>query len=321
MINLQTFFKIHFDTKEISDDNLYKFSEDHIARLHANNDKGVYSVMIATTEAAFEVYATAMSQEDAQYTQQQGSTLKVAAVIAEFKEQVSRSEGLINYTYGIKSSAYQEFFPSGVTEYSKAKKANIETLMARIIVKAQKYQDTLGEVFTNKFITYRHNYIQARRTQLQNIGRVSADKSRMEEVRSSLERQLMLNVLQLAIEFLGNAERGLDFFDQSIIRRNIYKIDEGEIISNTIDANSSKTVLSNFDSNSSFVLSNVGNTTLRFCVSDNEDEACTQNGITISAGDTITATSLELNPNGGDKLNVTNLDTINAGKYIVERLA
>jgi hypothetical protein len=43
MINLETFFKNHFDTKEISDNNLKLFAEDHLQRITANNPGGIYS--------------------------------------------------------------------------------------------------------------------------------------------------------------------------------------------------------------------------------------------------------------------------------------
>ncbi len=321
MINLRTFFKIHFDTPEISDANFYKFVEDHLSRLKANNDNGTYNTMYADTLAAFDSYAAAVSKEDVQYTQQQGSTIGVDTIIAEFKENVSRSEGLINYTYGIKSPEYQEFFPMGVTEYSQANKANIEVLMMRMASKTQKYSLQLGTDIATRFANYRSNYINARRTQLENIGRVSADKTQTEVTRAILERQTMSNLLLIANEFLGNPERGLDFFDQSIVRRNINTTDEGETVTNTIDPKISKTILRGFDSGVGFVLSNIGTTVLRFCIADNEDEACSSNGITVSAGDTITATVFELNANSGEKLNVTNLDNDKIGKYEVERLA
>ncbi len=321
MINLKTFFKNHFDNAEISDDHLRKFAEDHLARLKANNDDGSYTQMIAQTTQAFNNFSAAISKEDTQYTQQQGSTIEVDTIIADFKESVSRAEGLINYTFGIKSPAYQEFFPMGVTEYSHSNKANIETLMLRMANKAQKYSVQLNSAFVNQFSDFPLHYAATRQKQLEDIGRVSADKTITYEVRNALETQLMSNLLVIAARYLGNSERGMDFFDQSIIRRNIYTTDEGEMVNGNIDATTTKTLLRDFDSNASFVLSNVGKTPLRFCISNTENDPCTSSGITVSEGDTITATILELNVNGGTMLNVTNLSPDKTGTYEVERLA
>lgn len=320
MQNLLTFFKIHFDSIEVSDANLYKFAEDHLSRLKANNDGGDYNAMYNSTLTAFDSYGQSLAKEDAQFTQQQGSTVNVDALIAEFKAQVSRTEGLINFVYGIKSAEYQEFFPLGVTEYTQASKANIEVLMQRMATKTQKYSVKLGVEVAARFSDYLNNYTQARRAQLENIGRVTADRSQTEVTRHTLARQIMSNLLLIANQFLGNPERGMDFFDQSIIRRNNYSNDEGETVTDNISPDSTKTVLSGFDKSATFVLNNVGTTSLRFGISDTENAPSINYGITVSPGDTITATILELNVNGGDKLNVTNLDPSNAGRYDIERL-
>lgn len=321
MINLLTFFKVHFDTVEISDNNLYKFAEDHIERLNANNDKQEYSSMINEIAPIFDAYFVSMGVEDTQFSQQQGKTVTVDSVIAEFKETVSLSEGLIRYTYKPKSPEYQEFFPGGVTEYSTAIKANVYLLMNRMVKLSEKYSAKLGAEFVNNFVDIEARYKIARVNQLQDIGRVTANKSTTEESRLLLEVQLMRNLLDIARKFVGNPSRGMDFFDQSIIRRNTTTTDEGEIATDTLMANASKTIFKGFDNNSEFILSNTGNTLLRFCISKTENEACTTNGINVEPGITITVKVFDLNTEGGDKLNVTNLDTQKIGKYITERLA
>lgn len=320
MINLLTFFKVHFDTPEISDNNLYKFAEDHIERLNANNDKKEYDSMLNNTVPIFNAFFESMGTEDTRFSQQQGKTLAVDSVIAEFKETVSLSEGLIRYTYKPKSSEYQEFFPGGVTEYSNAIKANIYLLMNRMVKLSEKYSIKLGADFVNTFVDIEARYRIARANQLQDIGRVTANKSVTEETRSVLEIQLMRNLLDIASKFVGNPSRGMDFFDQSIIRRNTTSTDEGETITGTLIANESKTVFKGFDSNAEFMLNNTGDTLIRFCVSKTENEACTTNGINIEPGVSVTVKVFDLNAEGGDKLNVTNLDSQKAAKYIVERL-
>lgn len=320
MINLSTFFKNHFNTNEFSDANFHKFVEDHISRLKANNDSGVYTLMYEKTLLAFNDYGTALSQEDTQYTQQQGSTINVDTIIAAFKTYTSRAEGLINFTFGIKSAEYQDFFPLGVSEYSQATKANIEVLMRRMVVKTQKYVGKLGTEVVTQFETFHETYIETRRSQLENIGRVTANRSKTEETRIALSRQIMSNLLVIANQFLANPERGMDFFDQSIIRRNNYSTDEGESTSNTVNAQITQTIFKGFDKSSSFILSNIGTTSLRFSISTIDNTAPAVYGITVSAGDTITASVFELNPDGGDRLNVTNLDSDTTGKYSAERL-
>lgn len=56
MINLQIFFKNHFDTQFISDDNMRKFADNHLQRLVVNNPGGIYTPIITDTGIA--IYIT-----------------------------------------------------------------------------------------------------------------------------------------------------------------------------------------------------------------------------------------------------------------------
>lgn len=320
MINLATFFKNHFDTEEVSDANFYKFAEDHVSRLKANNDSGEYEEMYNKTLLLLNNYASALSEEDSQYAQQQVSTVNVDTAIASFKSYTSRAEGLINYIYGVKSAEYQDFFPMGVTEYSQANKANIDVLMNRMVVKTQKYVSRLGSEIVTQFETFLETYSVNRRFQLENIGRVTAYRSKTEKVRLELSIQLMSNLLFIAGQFIGDFERGMDFFDQSIIRRNHYSIDEGESVAGSVKAQTTQTIFRGFDKSSSFLLNNIGGTSLRFSISNIENDTTSVRGITVSPGDTISASVYELNPEGGTYLNVTNLDNVTDGRYNADRI-
>ncbi|MFI5218678.1 MAG: hypothetical protein ACHQNT_04245 [Bacteroidia bacterium] len=218
MLSFESIFKNHFDTKEISDDNLKKFTEKHIQQLTANNGGGTFTVTITDTTNAYTSYFGRMSNEDVAFAVQQGLTITTDAIFKDFQNTVSQKEGIIKGTYGKNSPAYQEFFPLGLTEYSNATKANIETLMTRMVTASTAHVADLGAPFVAIFTALKTNYLAARSAQLLKIGEVDATKTGTETSRNALEVQLLKNLFFVGFNFPGDITRCLDFFDQNIIR-------------------------------------------------------------------------------------------------------
>ncbi len=227
MMDLVKFFKIPFDTDKISDDNLKKFSNDHIQRIVANNDSGQYDEMRDNTITAYTDYFGAITDEYTAIAIRQSLTITTDNIIADFKASISQKEGLIKSIWGVKAPEYQEFFPYGVNEYHQASKANIETLMNNMADAASTHQAELGVDFVNLFTDYKDKYKISREAQLEKKGVISEDKTSTSEKRDVLEIQLYINLLTLAIEFPGNPDRGMDFFDQQIVRKKKRKIKTG----------------------------------------------------------------------------------------------
>lgn len=218
MLQFESIFKNHFDTEKISDDNLKKFTEDHIQRLTANNGGGTFTAHITATTLAHTAYFGKISTEDFALAVQQGLTVTVDSIIKNFKKSVSQKEGLIRSFYDVSSPTYQEFFPHGVTEYSSATKANIEMLMARMVSACIAHNADLGDAVRDLFIEYKDTYTEARNAQLLKFGEVDSSKSGTETARNTLEVQLMKNLFFVGTTFPGDVSRCMDFFKQDIIR-------------------------------------------------------------------------------------------------------
>jgi len=149
MINLKRFFENLFDTDRISDDNIRKFSNDHIQRLVAANDDGNLTDMINATVGAYTTYFGAITDEDTAFALQQARTIAVDKIIEEFKNAVSQHEGLVRSTFGKGTPEYEEFFPQGITEYRQATKQNLPTLTKRIADAGVKYQANWAMILQN----------------------------------------------------------------------------------------------------------------------------------------------------------------------------
>lgn len=219
MLNFESFFKNHFNTKDVSDDNIKKFSQDHIARIVANNGGGTFTTILTDTTTAYTTYFGSITDEDLAFAIQQSLTKAADNLIASFKKAIQDDEGTIRGKYGLDSPTYQEFFPLGKKEYSGATKANIETLMTRMKDRTAAHAADFDPAFVAKYANFSTNYTTARNLQLQQIGEVTAGKSTTGATRDVIEVQLMKNLFFVGFNFPGNVDRCMDFFDQSIIRR------------------------------------------------------------------------------------------------------
>ena len=307
MLDLRNFFKNHFDTREVSDDNLRKFTEDHINRMIANNASSLYSAYIQATQNLYDAFNTFIKNEDQTFSAQQGKTMQTDKIITDFVALVSRKEGAVRSEFGKDSAEYQEFFPNGVTEYHQITKANAEMLMERMRNKGIIYVNVLGQNFVNLFSDILANYLTARNAQLQLMGEVDTLKSDAAKAREELSNQLMKNLLFISLQFVGYPDRLDDFFSQEIIRRKVTNEDgkSAEIApANKIINLESQGI----NPNTEITFENTGDVPLRIGLSNDETSLPIGAGTTVQAGKIIVVTASLLG--NGTCLNVENTNNI-----------
>ena len=218
MMNMETFFKNHFNTSKISDNNIRKYAEIHLQRMSAKNAGGQFTQMIADTTTAYTNYFGSINDEDTRFAIQQGLTIAVENAVENFKKAVSQKEGIVRGNYGKTSIEYQEFFPLGLTEYNRANLQNVETLMQRMVNAANNHVAELGIPFVTEFQGYLSAFQAARTSQLLKIGEVVDLKTNTSFKRDDLEIELMKNVHLIAAMYIGDINTCMDFFDQSFVR-------------------------------------------------------------------------------------------------------
>lgn len=306
MIDLRNLFKNYFDTSKISDDTIRKGAKDHLARLAANNQRGVLSQMINDTQSAYREFCTAIDTEDQNFATQQASTLEVDAMLDEFKKNVSRYEGAVRSEFGVNSKAYQEFFPQGQSEYSLLSKSNAEMLMERMDALCRKYSGALSNTMVSLFANYNLNYENLRTQQLQYIANNTVLKANTAKARTALELQMCRNLLLIAAENVGSPNVLNAYFDQSIFRPNKAK-DDGSIEE---EISPSGVV----------VLENKGLREDTEITVKNKSAAIVYVGIYASAGVVDTATAAKIAPNDSRKFIASELGNV-AGGFLNARNA
>lgn len=316
MLNLQTYFKNPFDTSAISDDNLRKFSEDHLQRTIANNGGGIYSSIVDTTSPLVTTYARAIDAENLKASIQKGETLNVDNVIEEFKKKVSRREGAVRSAFGDDSAQYLEFFPLGLSEYSQLTKANVVTLMNRMKDRTEFYKVELGEAIFNEFDDLLTRYNTERNKQLQTFGSVEVLRTATSTARAALVAQLGLNLLFIAGKNLGFPARLDDFMDQSIIRRPSDR--EDGTLAGIVQGGAILNIESQgIAAGTQFTLRNTGVTPLLFALSASADTMPEGVGLTVAPGELRQVPATALGPVGNTFLNVQNLSADVAGGWEV----
>jgi hypothetical protein len=218
MINLERFFENQFDDAELSDERMAMFTEVHITRLEGNNPGGKYTALITPTNAKFTVFKTAIADKHFLHSEREGATLNVDNVMDRFKKFASKTEKFINYTFGETSVEYQEFYPHGVTEYTWMTKTNAGELMANMKSACQKHAASLTPAIVSTMENLSRDYDLARQSQLGKSASIEGKQDETSAARAELELQLQVNLLTLALDFIGQPDKCHTYFDTSLLK-------------------------------------------------------------------------------------------------------
>lgn len=312
MINFKTFFINHLDTKAVSDNTLKELTQKHLTSMSENNPGGIYDTLITDTTQAYTNYFGAMTDEATKIAIKEGKTVTMNIKLTAFKDFVSQQEGLIRSKWGTESEEYQEFYPQGITEYTKAPLESIEQIMERYKNAATAHQADVGAPFVTDVTTLIDEFIAARQSQISLMAIVEGKKSETSVNRDVVEIQVMKNILIIASNNVGDPSKLEDYFDQSLIRPQKQKTYSGDVL----QGETANVVERSFGEHDEIKASNTGTDVWKVCLAPTAGEACT-NGITVNPGEDITVTASELGDYENNHfLNITNTDA-NDGSYSV----
>lgn len=315
MKNLRNWFANPFADPKISHEKLKLFAADVIARLTNNNGSGLFTAILAQLVAAYQSYFGDITDVDLAAAIQKSFTSSKDNLFKTFKEAVSRQEGLVRSVFGKDSGTYMEFFPLGLSQYSQATMANVETLMVRMADRGQAYAAELGNDFGTEFQNILNNYQAARSAQLGRKSQTSDERTQRHGTRAELETQLFSAMFAVGLNFPGNVDRCMDFFDQTIIRTPSSSGGSGdsETFTGEVDPMSTVSVTSNVEPTASMTFKNTGTVPLMVCAANSANEPCTA-GVVVNPGQETQGEGTAANPMK-PFVNVTNNDPSIKGKY------
>lgn len=211
MIKIARFFEIQFSDEGFSAAELLSFSHDHVARLANQNFEGRYNTMLAATTNAYEAFGGTVSDETTVDAIGKARTTAKTDHLETIKKKLSGLSGTLHGKFGNESVQYTEFFPQGLTEIHKATEPRVKPILDRIVQAATTHLPEEIEELTALRSTWDSLYQSA------SDGRAStgdADQIR-QEANAALQLQLTKNLLELALEYVGQPAKAAVFFDES----------------------------------------------------------------------------------------------------------
>ncbi len=211
MIDLDRLFENWFQDPEIIPSRKLSFAEDLRERLSANNDGGVFNVILPQLDAALTAAGGAASSEAVAIAVRKAGVQAKGVLLGEIKTLISRRSGRISDEFGKKSTVYTEFFPSGVTAYREMNEGDVDANLDIIIAAAKKHDPAMEAEFKSLKVSW----AAAKQAAGEKIATASAAAGSQETAIATLNEVLMKVVFTAAFAFTGDTKMGPILFDQS----------------------------------------------------------------------------------------------------------
>jgi hypothetical protein len=237
MIELARYFRILFLSVRISRDRLRIFTEAHIQALTNNNPGGIFTAILTAVTNAYNAYFGDLASRSLNEAVKQAKTQARDISRENLQKNISENEALVKYTYRNTPDVYQEFYPFGVDEYHQADVANY-------VIITERYRQALANHagdFTPAFVTAYNNlhttFMSNFNAQLAAVGDIYTEISELQTSRQALATQLTINLLTIALQYVGDESKADVYFRQDILdaafkeseRRVTNEINPGEL--------------------------------------------------------------------------------------------
>lgn len=213
------FLKNPFLSKKLSQANLDKLTKAHLSSLQAANKNGSFKALIADTQQVYDAFLVQVSTQSSSQTEKEGKTISVKAMAGQVRKFITTEEKNITYQFTKGSADYQDFFPRGLTEYSKAGVDTLVLLFERFVKAYEKQAPKLGDDRAKKARQLCEAYRDARKTQvdkketIRDLADVKADQ------RTRLAIQLYHNLGLLITLNAAQPELINNYFNFSFLSR------------------------------------------------------------------------------------------------------
>lgn len=217
MISLSRFFKNPFLDPSISHAELQAFAEDHLAKMTAANEGGIYDGLVTDTGTAYENHFGELTSVSLRAALQKAATQTMRLRWEELvKWMTTKGEARVKDRADKPSAVYTEFFPGGMGEYHQSTVADGQTLARRIKESAATNAALLGADFQTKVAALAEGYLSARSAQLEKKGSRTDTGGSRDEAKAALQDQLFENLLVIAGR-VKDPEKCALYFDQSLL--------------------------------------------------------------------------------------------------------
>ena len=212
------FYSDLFDKHNIIDSRYQVFLRNFIASLVANNPAGVFDAQIANLTSVYTTYFGNFETKSVNIAERVAKTSSLDIVTALFANTVRSKYNSIAAVYPVGDSVYIEFFPHGMTEFSRLTRENVQSVSHRIATKATEYMSSLGGApFAAIFTTLETNITTAIGAQNTKKSVVKAITGTVINNREPVETATMKAMYAVGLEFWPNQVTCRSYYDFSLL--------------------------------------------------------------------------------------------------------
>jgi len=217
MEKIKAFFENPFGDTRITDNRLKNFTEDHIQKMIAANTGTRFTAYISATQTALAVFVQTLVGEESHLAARKSRTENVAGILTQFKKLVRTKEAVIRAAFESEPTVITEFFPKGMTEYSRASVGNAGLLMERLVGVITARAASLPTGFVTQFADIKTQFAAARTEQQDEKGHVTNVRAISSAERTNLCKQLYKNLCNITALCVANPAEGIALFDESLL--------------------------------------------------------------------------------------------------------
>ena len=214
----ELFFTNLYDVPRIIDARLQVFTRNAIAAVNNSNPSNVFDAHVAALQASYDTYFGKSETKGVAKAERKGKTKTLNTITKEFADTVREKYNFIASVFPETSAQYTEFFPTGLTEFSRLTRANILAVSHRIATKATEYKAQLGgQAFADIFTGYETAIEAAIKEQNKGKTKVKSLQSDVINSRQPVEDALMKLMYKIGDTYWPDAEKCQSYFDFSLL--------------------------------------------------------------------------------------------------------
>ncbi len=217
MNDLSRFFLNPFDSRNVSFGRLLSFTTDHLGRLEANDESGLFTARRAATAAALAAVNAAYEVDDSKLGLRKAHKQAARAFRKALPAIVGRINVAVKSEFGERAPEVEEIFPGGRTIFRLCRQDTLAAHLETLVTGLQAHAAVLDPALVAQAESLKADWAAV----IQSSESASAVKASAEAHRRAarrvLQRELFLNVLALAQAYPLEPAKLRLFMDQSLL--------------------------------------------------------------------------------------------------------
>ena len=217
MRRLSSWLEIPFTDRNISTQEMSRFTTDHLQRMIANNAGGKLDDRIAATTTANMAFETQFSGDLTKLGLRKGAKKNKEAFLKTLPATMAKLCAPIAAKYGPNSPVMDECCPKGRSVFSKAPDDEMDNHLDIFVTGITAHQADLGVDVVNQAAATRDAWVAVYATSEGATGAKTATQDTKNNARQALAVCLFLNLLKIAELFPGQPEQLATYMQQSLL--------------------------------------------------------------------------------------------------------